>query len=79
MLAYKFDVRLRKRQPLVSLAPCLYGSAVGIARIGEIMIAAALLIGTLFFVIFGALSDHLGCKSIIMAGCLIAALACFPI
>jgi len=45
----------------------------------NIMIAVALLIGTPFFVIFGALSDRIGRKPIIMAGCLIAALTYFPI
>jgi hypothetical protein len=45
----------------------------------NILIAAALLIGTPFFIVFGALSDKIGRKSIIMAGCLIAALTYFPI
>ncbi|KAG0771751.1 hypothetical protein G6F22_016223 [Rhizopus arrhizus] len=43
------------------------------------MIAIALLIGTPFFVVFGALSDKIGRKPIIMAGCLIAAATYFPI
>src|SRR5690606_36873942 len=42
-------------------------------------VALALLIGTPFCVIFGSLSDRIGRKSIIMAGCLIAALAYFPL
>ena len=45
----------------------------------NILIAAALLIGTPFFIVFGALSDKIGRKGIIMAGCLIAALTYFPI
>jgi hypothetical protein len=36
-------------------------------------------IGTPFFVVFGALSDKIGRKGIIMAGCLLAALTYFPI
>ncbi len=43
------------------------------------MIAGALLLATPFFVIFGTLSDRIGRKPIIMAGCLIAALTYFPI
>jgi len=39
----------------------------------NILIAAALLIGTPFFIVFGTLSDEIGRKKIIMAGCLIAA------
>jgi MFS family permease len=39
----------------------------------NILIAAALLIGTPFFIVFGTLSDKIGRKKIIMAGCLIAA------
>jgi len=44
----------------------------------NLIIAAALLIGTPFFVIFGALSDRIGRKPIIMGGCVLAALTYFP-
>ena len=45
----------------------------------NLMIAVALLIATPFFVIFGALSDKIGRKPIIMAGCLLAVLTYFPV
>ena len=45
----------------------------------NILIAAALLIGTPFFLIFGSLSDRIGRKPIIMGGMLIAALTTFPL
>jgi len=45
----------------------------------QLVIAAALALATPFFVIFGALSDRIGRKKIIMAGCLLAALTYFPI
>jgi MFS family permease len=45
----------------------------------NLIIAAALLIGTPFFVVFGALSDRIGRKKIIMAGCVLAALTYFPV
>ena len=45
----------------------------------NLLIAAALLIATPFFVVFGALSDKVGRKPIIMLGCLLAAVTYFPI
>src|SRR5262247_3483644 len=44
-----------------------------------ILIGLSLLIGTPFFLLFGALSDRIGRKKIILAGCLIAALTYFPL
>ena len=45
----------------------------------NILIAIALALATPFFIFFGSLSDRIGRKTIIMAGCLIAALTYFPI
>ena len=47
--------------------------------VSYLLIAAALLLATPFFLFFGWLSDKIGRKKIIMAGCLIAALTYFPI
>jgi MFS family permease len=43
------------------------------------IVATALLMGMPFFVLFGALSDRIGRKRIMMAGCLVAALSYIPI
>ncbi|MDR7133078.1 MFS family permease [Lysobacter niastensis] len=45
----------------------------------NLLVAGALLLATPFFVVFGALSDKIGRKKIVMAGCLLAALTYFPI
>jgi MFS family permease len=45
----------------------------------NILIAAALIIGTPGFIFFGWLSDKIGRKPIIMVGCLIAILTYFPL
>ncbi|HXN23321.1 MAG TPA: MFS transporter [Candidatus Dormibacteraeota bacterium] len=49
------------------------------ARTASIIIAFALLLGMPFFTVFGALSDKIGRKKIMMAGCLIAVLTYIPI
>jgi MFS family permease len=43
------------------------------------IVATALLLGIPFFVLFGALSDRIGRKKIMMAGCLLAAISYIPI
>ncbi|MFN3512651.1 MAG: MFS transporter [Phenylobacterium sp.] len=43
------------------------------------LVAWALILGTPFFVVFGWLSDKIGRKPIILAGCLLAVLTYFPI
>jgi MFS family permease len=49
------------------------------AATANLLIAASLAIGTPFFIVFGTLSDKIGRKPIIMAGCLLAAATYFPI
>jgi predicted MFS family arabinose efflux permease len=44
-----------------------------------VLIGLSLIIGTPFFLVFGALSDRIGRKKIILAGCIIAAVTYFPL
>jgi MFS family permease len=48
-------------------------------RDSYVLVAVALLLGTPFFVLFGRLSDRVGRKWIMMAGCLLGALTFIPI
>ena len=49
------------------------------AQTANLLIAGSLLLGTPFFVLFGSLSDRIGRKGIIMAGCILAAVTYFPL
>ena len=45
----------------------------------NIMVAISLIIGTPFFIVFGSLSDKIGRKWIILAGCALAVVTYFPV
>ena len=49
------------------------------ATASNYIVATALVLGMPFFVVFGALSDRIGRKRIMMAGCLLATLSYIPI
>ena len=49
------------------------------ASTANLMVAGSLMLATPFFIVFGSLSDKIGRKKIIMAGCALAALTYFPI
>jgi MFS-type transporter involved in bile tolerance (Atg22 family) len=49
------------------------------AQPANLLIAGALLIATPFFIVFGWLSDRIGRKGIVLAGCLLAAVTYVPI
>lgn len=48
-------------------------------RTSFIIVAVAMLLGMPFFTVFGALSDRIGRKKIIMAGCFLALITYYPI
>src|SRR5947207_5342431 len=48
-------------------------------RTGFIIVAIAMLLGMPFFTVFGALSDRIGRKKIILAGCLLAVVTYIPL
>jgi MFS family permease len=48
-------------------------------RMANVIVAVALLLGMPLFVLFGWLSDRIGRKKIMMAGCLLAVLCYYPI
>ena len=49
------------------------------STLATVMVATSLLLGAPFFVLFGALSDKVGRKPVIMLGCLLAAVSYFPV
>src|ERR1700761_2230900 len=49
------------------------------SKAANIIMAAGLLIGTPFFVVWGSLSDRIGRKTVVLAGCVLAAITYFPV
>jgi hypothetical protein len=49
------------------------------SKAANLIIAAALLIGTPLFIVFGSLSDRIGRKPIVLAGCVLCVLTYFPV
>jgi MFS family permease len=49
------------------------------SKAANLIIAAGLLIGTPFFVVWGSVSDRIGRKTVVLAGCALAALTYFPV
>jgi MFS family permease len=49
------------------------------AQPANLLVAAALLVATPFFIVFGSLSDRIGRKKIVLAGCVLAAVTYVPI
>lgn len=47
--------------------------------LATLLVAAALCLGAPFFILFGALSDRVGRKSVVLTGCLLASLTYFPV
>jgi MFS family permease len=48
-------------------------------KVAYILVSVALALGTPFFIVFGRLSDRIGRKRIMLAGCLLAALTYVPL
>lgn len=49
------------------------------SKAANLIIAAGLLLGTPFFVVWGAVSDRIGRKTVVLSGCMLAALTYFPV
>jgi MFS family permease len=49
------------------------------SKAANLIIAAGLLIGTPFFVVWGSVSDRIGRKTVVLAGCVLAAITYFPV